>query len=128
MSESTARIGVASRHALAVFWGLVAVACVGLVLMPKVRASPWFFVPPAAGVILFAAAWSFYRGRRSGRTALGVLVAPFTLVCFDRLLLYFFAHRIGLHFWVCCLLLGVSCFTWIALFAGLDRDAPTDGD
>jgi hypothetical protein len=128
MSESSARVGVASRHALAVFWGFFAVACMGLVLLPKVRNSAWFFLPPIGGGALLLSAWGYYRGRRWSRVALGVVVAPLSLLCFDRLLYYYFARRFGLPFWSCLCLLATAFYTWVLLFAGLDRDAPPDHD
>lgn len=123
MSESSARIGVTSRHLLATFWGLFALGCLALLLHPRVRSSAWFFLPPVGGVAFLVSAAGYYSGRRWGRILLGLMVAPLTLVCFERLLWYHFASRHGLWFWLCLLLLAVAFYTWVLLFAGLDRDA-----
>lgn len=123
MSEASARLGVWNRRLLAGFWALFGVACLVLTLSDWFRQTNLLPYSMVVGACFLVSAIAFYRGWRWGRVAIGVLVAPLSLLCFDRLMSLHFERYYGPYFWVCFVLLAAGFYTWVFTFTGLDRDA-----
>ena len=121
MCEASAKVAVWNRRALAVFWGLFGAACVLLPFSPSLSATRVFPFPIAIGITVLVSAYGFFQGWRWGRVAIGFVVAPLVVVSFDRLMSMHFQRYYGSLFAVCCLLLLVGFYTWVFIFAGLDR-------
>ncbi len=122
MSEASARIGKVNRRILAVFWGLFGVACIALTLSDWFRQTNLLPYSAVVGVCFLASAVVFYLGSKMGRVAIGILVAPLSVLCFERLLSLHFQRYYGPFFWICFVVLAFGFYTWVFIFAGLDRD------
>ena len=123
MSEASARIGIVNRRILAVFWALFGVACVALTLSERFRQTNLLPYSAVVGVCFLVSAIVFYLGAKAGRVAIGILVAPLSVLCFERLLSLHFQRYYGPYFWVCSVVLALGFYTWVFIFTGLDRGA-----
>jgi len=122
MSEASAKLGVWNRHVLAVFWALFGAACLGMTLNEQFRELNVLPYAAVVGGCFLVSAILFYLGWKAGRVAIGVLVAPLSVLCFERLISLHFQRLYGPYFWVCLALLAFGFYTWVFLFTGLDRD------
>jgi len=123
MSEASARVGVWNRRFLAGFWALFGLTCIGVTFSEWFRQTNLIPYSVAVGACFLVGALGFYAGWKWGRVAIGVLVAPLSLLCFDRLISMHFQRYYGPYFWMCFVLLGAGFYTWVFIFTGLDRDA-----